>query len=99
MRDYLIISKSMFRLLHDSVVLSNSDSCHFPISIALRIFNAIHLNNVQTEEKTRYYINTENAHVYSNWISENIEKGLFEYVFNSLGDVDVNIDNIILYYF
>jgi len=50
---------------------------------------------VQTDEKTRYDINAENAHVYSKCISENIEKGRLEYVFNSLGDVDVPIDNII----
>jgi len=36
--DYLIISKSMFRLINNFAVLSNSESCHFPISIALRIF-------------------------------------------------------------
>jgi len=94
--DYLIISKSMFRLINNFAVLSNSESCHFPISIALGIFNAKHINNVHTEEKTRYDINAENAHVYSNCISENIDKGVFEYVFNSLSDVDVPIDNIIL---
>jgi len=34
--DYLIISKSMLRLITNFAVLSNSKSCHFPISIALR---------------------------------------------------------------
>jgi len=60
--DYLIIPKSMSRLINIFAVLSNSESYHFPISIALRIFNAKPINNMATKEKTRY----ENAHVYIN---------------------------------
>jgi len=46
----------MFRIQNNFAVLLNGERCPFPISMALRIFNAKHINNVQTKETTIYDI-------------------------------------------
>jgi exonuclease III len=90
--DYFIVSRNIFELITSFEIQSNTESCHFPISMSVKSLQS-NCKKINVRNEDLFYdLHKGNCEAYLNCLSENILNGGFAALDTMLRDHDIDIN-------